>query len=325
MSSQPPQEDDLTVRLRALARDAAEHSTMPGPWGLMDRSAGYAGRMPGLLMGLAAAAAVVTFLLLAVHYRLPTSVQQATTAPRPATSTPAPTVDPSPSVSSSPTTSSTPTSSSSPSISPSRSASPSSAPSSSPAPAGWTYPTVSWDSGTVPLGETMALDLPTGWTARAIISAANTTTLTPGERTNAICVHDPANTDELGPRCDVLIQFGPHIQGYGGTPWTPGQTDAWWHIGPDMYSCIVKSPPSATLPLFLVGVPGPVTTGTGTIGAWPATTWTYPAGCIDEPGTAPKVTLTPKVWWNATHQIYADAELPSDRTTTLLATIRATR
>ena len=73
-------------------------------------------------------------------------------------------------------------------------------PSSSPAPAGWTYPTVSWDSGTVPLGETMALDLPTGWTARAIISAANTTTLTPGERTNAICVHDPANTDELGPR-----------------------------------------------------------------------------------------------------------------------------
>lgn len=198
-------------------------------------------------------------------------------------------------------------------------------PSSSPAPAGWTYPTVSWDSGTVPLGETMALDLPTGWTARAIISAANTTTLTPGERTNAICVHDPANTDELGPRCDVLIQFGPHIQGYGGTPWTPGQTDAWWHIGPDMYSCIVKSPPSATLPLFLVGVPGPVTTGTGTIGAWPATTWTYPAGCIDEPGTAPKVTLTPKVWWNATHQIYADAELPSDRTTTLLATIRATR
>ena len=66
------------------------------------------------------------------------------------------------------------------------------------------------------------------------------------------------------------------IQGYGGTPWTPGQTDAWWHIGPDMYSCIVKSPPSATLPLFLVGVPGPVTTGTGTIGAWPATTWTYP-------------------------------------------------
>ncbi len=183
---------------------------------------------------------------------------------------------------------------------------------------------MSWDSGTVPLGETMALDLPTGWTARAIISAANTTTLTPGERTNAICVHDPANTDELGPRCDVLIQFGPHIQGYGGTPWTPGQTDAWWHIGPDMYSCIVKSPPSATLPLFLVGVPGPVTKGTGTIGAWPATTWTYPAGCIDEPGTAPKVTLTPKVWWNATHQIYADAELPSDRTTTLLATIRAT-
>ena len=275
----------------------------------MDRSAGYAGRMPGLLMGLAAAAAVVTFL--PACSPLPPTDRCATGHYCPTAGNLDTRTDgrPSPSVSSSPTTSSTPTSSSSPldlalalSVAVERTLVLAGT-------GGLDHPTVSWDSGTVPLGETMALDLPTGWTARAIISAANTTTLTPGERTNAICVHDPANTDELGPRCDVLIQFGPTSKATA-APLDPGQTDAWWHIGPRHVQLHRQVPAQRPLPLFLVGVPGPVTTGTGTIGAWPATTWTYPAGCIDEPGTAPKVTLTPKVWWNATHQIYADAELP---------------
>ena len=108
-------------------------------------------------------------------------------------------------------------------------------------------------------------------------------------------------------------------------PLDPGQTDAWWHIGPDMYSCIVKSPPSATLPLFPRRRPRTChhrnrhhRRMAGHHVDLP------PAGCIDEPGTAPQGHPHPKVWWNATHQIYADAELPSDRTTTLLATIRAT-